>query len=343
MSVKSYIESNKERFLEELFSLIRIPSISAKQEHKPDMQACAQRWTELLLSSGADKAVVIPTEGNPVVYGEKMISPDARTVLVYAHYDVMPAEPLNLWKSQPFEPEIRDGRIWARGADDDKGQSMMQVKGFETALKLDLLKCNVKFIFEGEEEIGSPSLETFCREHKDLLKADVILVSDTSMVNAETPSLTTGLRGLAYWEIEVTGPNRDLHSGHFGGAVANPINVLCKLMADIIDADGRITIPGFYDDVEEVSPAEREMIAQIPFDEAKYKAAIGVDALSGEKGYSTLERNSCRPSFDICGIWAVIRKRAVKQCFRPKPMQKYLAAWFRIRSIPKYQKCLKIT
>ena len=303
MSVKSYIESNKERFLEELFSLIRIPSISAKQEHKPDMQACAQRWTELLLSSGADKAVVMPTEGNPVVYGEKMISPDARTVLVYAHYDVMPAEPLNLWKSQPFEPEIRDGRIWARGADDDKGQSMMQVKGFETALKLDLLKCNVKFIFEGEEEIGSPSLETFCREHKDLLKADVILVSDTSMVNAETPSLTTGLRGLAYWEIEVTGPNRDLHSGHFGGAVANPINVLCKLMADIIDADGRITIPGFYDDVEEVSPAEREMIAQIPFDEAKYKAAIGVDALSGEKGYSTLERNSCRPSFDICGIW----------------------------------------
>ena len=302
MSVKSYIESNKERFLEELFSLIRIPSISAKQEHKPDMQACAQRWTELLLSSGADKAVVIPTEGNPVVYGEKMISPDARTVLVYAHYDVMPAEPLNLWKSQPFEPEIRDGRIWARGADDDKGQSMMQVKGFETALKLDLLKCNVKFIFEGEEEIGSPSLETFCREHKDLLKADVILVSDTSMVNAETPSLTTGLRGLAYWEIEVTGPNRDLHSGHFGGAVANPINVLCKLMADIIDADGRITIPGFYDDVEEVSPAEREMIAQIPFDEAKYKAAIGVDALSGEKGYSTLERNSCSPSFYICGI-----------------------------------------
>ena len=303
MSVKSYIESNKERFLEELFSLIRISSISAKQEHKPDMQACAQRWTELLLSSGADKAVVIPTEGNPVVYGEKMISPDARTVLVYAHYDVMSAEPLNLWKSQPFEPEIRDGRIWARGADDDKGQSMMQVKGFETALKLDLLKCNVKFIFEGEEEIGSPSLETFCREHKDLLKADVILVSDTCMVNAETPSLTTGLRGLAYWEFEVTGPNRDLHSGHFGGAVANPINVLCKLMADIIDADGRITIPGFYDDVEEVSPAEREMIAQIPFDEAKYKAAIGVDALSGEKGYSTLERNSCRPSFDICGIW----------------------------------------
>lgn len=303
MSVKSYIDTNKDRFLEELFSLIRIPSISAKQENKPDMEACACRWTEILLSSGADKAVVMPTQGNPVVYAEKIISPEAPTVLVYAHYDVMPAEPLELWKSQPFEPEIRDGRIWARGADDDKGQGMIQVKGFETALEEGLLRCNVKFIFEGEEEIGSPSLEAFCRQHKELLKADVILVSDTSMVSAETPSLTTGLRGLAYWEIEVTGPNRDLHSGHFGGAVANPINVLCRLMADLTDADGRITIPGFYADVEEVSPAEREMIAQIPFDEEKYKQAIGVDALFGEKGYSTLERNSCRPSFDICGIW----------------------------------------
>ena len=303
MEIKQYIKENEARFMEELFSLIRIPSISALPEHKDDMLACALRWKELLLEAGADEAMIMPSQGNPLVFAQKHISDEAPTILIYAHYDVMPAEPLELWKSQPFEPEIRDGRIWARGADDDKGQSMMQVKGFETALKLDLLKCNVKFIFEGEEEIGSPSLETFCCEHKDLLKADVILVSDTSMVNAETPSLTTGLRGLAYWEIEVTGPNRDLHSGHFGGAVANPINVLCKLMADIIDADGRITIPGFYDDVEEVSPAEREMIAQIPFDEAKYKAAIGVDALSGEKGYSTLERNSCRPSFDICGIW----------------------------------------
>lgn len=303
MSVKSYIEANKDRFLEELFTLIRIPSISAKMENKPDMERCAQRWVEILLSSGADKAVVMPTKGNPVVYAEKMVSPDAPTVLVYSHYDVMPVEPLELWKSNPFEPEIRDGRIWARGADDDKGQGMIQVKGFEIALKEGLLQCNVKFIFEGEEEIGSPSLDAFCHEHKELLKADVILVSDTSMVSAETPSLTTGLRGLAYWEVEVTGPNRDLHSGHFGGAVANPINVLCKLMADIVDADGRITIPGFYDDVEEVSAAEREMIAQIPFDDAKYRQAIDVDALFGEKGYSTLERNSCRPSFDICGIW----------------------------------------
>ena len=303
ISIKAYIESNKDRFLEELFSLIRIPSISAKQEHKSDMVACAERWKELLLAAGADKAEVMPTTGNPVVYGERFYSVEAPTILVYSHYDVMPAEPLNLWKSDPFEPEIRDGRIWARGADDDKGQAMMQVKGFETALKMDLVKCNVKFIFEGEEEIGSPSLETFCKENQELLKADVILVSDTSMVSAETPSLTTGLRGLAYWEVEVTGPNRDLHSGHFGGAVANPINVLCKMMADITDADGRITIPGFYDDVEEVPQAERDMISQIPFDEAKYKAAIGVDEVFGEKGYSTLERNSCRPSFDICGIW----------------------------------------
>ncbi|WP_251966407.1 dipeptidase [Parabacteroides sp. AD58] len=303
MSVQSYIENNKDRFLDELFSLIRIPSISVKQEHKADMEACARRWTEVLLSSGADKAVVMPTTGNPIVYAEKMVSPAAPTVLVYAHYDVMPAEPLDLWKSNPFEPEIHDGRIWARGADDDKGQSMMQVKGFETALQEGLLNCNVKFIFEGEEEIGSPSLEAFCQEHKELLKSDIILVSDTSMVSAEVPSLTTGLRGLAYWELEVTGPNRDLHSGHFGGAVANPINVLCKMIADITGADGRITIPGFYDDVEELSQKERDMIAQVPFDKTKYKQAIGVNALFGEKGYSTLERNSCRPSFDVCGIW----------------------------------------
>ena len=301
--ISSYIQSNQERFLDELFSLIRIPSISAKQEHKPDMERCAQRWAELLVASGVDRAEVMSTDGNPVVYAEKHVSDAAQTVLVYGHYDVMPAEPLELWNSAPFEPEIRDGRIWARGADDDKGQSMMQVKGFETALRLELLRCNVKFIFEGEEEIGSPSLEAFCRTHRDLLKADVILVSDTSMVSADVPSLTTGLRGLAYWEIEVTGPNRDLHSGHFGGAVANPVNVLCRLLADVIDADGRITIPGFYDAVEDVSAEERAMIAQIPFDEAKYKEAIGVNALAGEKGYSTLERNSCRPSFDICGIW----------------------------------------
>jgi len=213
------------------------------------------------------------------------------------------AEPLELWKSNPFEPEVRDGRIYARGADDDKGQAFIQVKAFEYLVKHNLLTHNVKFIFEGEEEIGSPSLEGFCQANKELLKADVILVSDTSMLGADLPSLTTGLRGLAYWEIEVTGPNRDLHSGHFGGAVANPINVLCQMLSQVVDANGRISVPGFYDDVEEVSQAEREMIASIPFDEAKYKQAIGVNALFGEKGYSTLERNSCRPSFDVCGIW----------------------------------------
>ena len=303
MEIKQYIQENEERFLNELFSLIRIPSISALPSHKDDMLACAERWRQLLLEAGADEAMVMPSEGHPLVYAEKCVSPDAPTVLVYAHYDVMPAEPLELWKSQPFEPEVRDGRIWARGADDDKGQSMIQVKAFEYLVREGLLRHNVKFIFEGEEEIGSPSLNAFLKAHKELLKADVILVSDTSMLGADLPSLTTGLRGLAYWEIEVTGPNRDLHSGHFGGAVANPINVLCDLLSKVIDADGRITVPHFYDDVEEVPAAEREMIAQIPFDEKKYMEAIGVKALKGEKGYSTLERNSCRPSFDVCGIW----------------------------------------
>ena len=301
--IKEYIAENEGKMMEDLFSLIRIPSISALPEHHDDMLACAQRWAQLLLEAGADEAIVMPSQGNPIVFGQKTVDPKAKTVLVYAHYDVMPAEPLELWKSQPFEPEIRDRHIWARGADDDKGQSFIQVKAFEYLVKNGLLKNNVKFIFEGEEELGSPSLEAFCKEHKELLKADVILVSDTSMLGAELPSLTTGLRGLAYWEIEVTGPNRDLHSGHFGGAVANPINTLCGMISRVIDADGRITVPGFYDDVEEVSPTERDMIAHIPFDEEKYKAAIGVKELSGEKGYSTLERNSCRPSFDVCGIW----------------------------------------
>lgn len=303
MEIKQYIQENEERFLNELFSLIRIPSISALPAHKDDMLACAERWRQLLLEAGADEAMVMPSEGHPLVYAEKRVSPDAPTVLVYAHYDVMPAEPLELWKSQPFEPEVRDGHIWARGADDDKGQSMIQVKAFEYLVREGLLRHNVKFIFEGEEEIGSPSLNAFLKAHKELLKADVILVSDTSMLGADLPSLTTGLRGLAYWEIEVTGPNRDLHSGHFGGAVANPINVLCDLLSKVIDTDGRITIPHFYDDVEEVPVAEREMIAQISFNEKKYMEAIGVKALKGEKGYSTLERNSCRPSFDVCGIW----------------------------------------
>jgi len=301
--IKTYISENEPRLLDELFSLIRIPSISAQPEHHDDMLACAERWRQLLLEAGADEAMVMPSQGNPMVFAQKTVNPKAKTVLIYAHYDVMPAEPLKLWKSAPFEPEVRDGHIWARGADDDKGQSFIQVKAFEYLVKNGLLTHNVKFIFEGEEEIGSPSLEAFCQDHREMLKADIILVSDTSMLGADLPSLTTGLRGLAYWEIEVTGPNRDLHSGHFGGAVANPINVLCQMLARVVDVDGRITVPGFYDDVEEVPQAERDMIAHIPFDEEKYKAAIGVKELFGEKGYSTLERNSCRPSFDVCGIW----------------------------------------
>ena len=303
MNVKEYIEKNRGRFQEELFSLIRIPSISSDPSHKNDMQECALRWKNLLLETGVDMAEVMPTSANPVVFASKVIDPSAPTVLVYGHYDVMPVEPLELWNTDPFEPVIQDGCLWARGADDDKGQSFLQVKAFEIALREKLLKCNVKFLFEGGEEIGSPGLEDFCFAHKDLLKSDIILVSDTSMVGADVPSITTGLRGLAYWEIEVTGPNRDLHSGIFGGAVANPINVLCKMIAGITDNDGHITIPGFYDDVEEVSAREREMLAAVPYSEDKYRESLDVKALFGEKGYSTLERTAIRPTFDVCGIW----------------------------------------
>lgn len=303
MEIRKYIQEEMPRIREEWASLIRIPSISCKEEHKADMLRCAERWRELLLAAGAQHAEVMPSEGNPMVYGEYHVADDAPTVLVYGHYDVMPAEPLELWKSNPFEPDVRDGRLYARGADDDKGQSLIQVKAFEYLVKEGRMKANVKFIFEGEEEIGSPSLEPFMIAYRDLLQCDIILVSDTSMIGKDTPSITTGLRGLAYWQMKVTGPNRDLHSGHFGGAVANPINVLCGMLDKVIDADGRITIPGFYDKVLPIPEAEREMIREIPFDEQKYMQAIGVDALQGEAGYNTLERNSCRPSFDICGIW----------------------------------------
>ena len=302
-TIKDYIATHEERFLNEWFRLVRIPSISAEPAHKADMIACAERWKELLLEAGVDEARIMPSAGNPLVYAEKIVSPEAPTILIYGHYDVMPVAPLDLWKSEPFTPEVREGRVYARGADDDKGQSMIQLKAFEYMVREDKLRHNVKFILEGEEEIGSPSLNAFLQENKELLACDVILVSDTSMLAPELPSLTTGLRGLAYWEIEVTGPNRDLHSGHFGGAVANPINVLCDLISKLTDADGRITIPSFYDDVEELSKEERQMLASIPFDEERYKAAIDVKALKGEKGYSTIERNSCRPSFDVCGIW----------------------------------------
>lgn len=303
MEIREYIAREENRFFDELFSLIRIPSISAKSEHKADMVRCAERWKELLEAAGVDTCQIMQTEGHPIVYAEKKVEGASRTVLVYGHYDVMPAEPLELWVSDPFEPEIRNGKIYARGADDDKGQSFMQVKAFEYLLKMNELKTNVKFILEGEEEIGSPSLDKFLRDNKEMLKADVILVSDTSMIGKETPSLTTGLRGLSYWQIKVIGPNRDLHSGHFGGAVANPINELCSIISKIVDEDGRITIPHFYDDVVDMTPEERENYALIPFSDEAYMKSLDVDALKGEKGYSTLERNSCRPSFDVNGIW----------------------------------------
>lgn len=303
MSPESFIQDNMSRFIDEWTSLIRIPSISCESAHHDDMLRCAQQWQHLLLAAGAQRAEIMPSQGNPFVYAEYLV-PDARqTVLVYGHYDVMPVEPLSEWHSDPFEPQIRDNRLYARGADDDKGQTLIQVKAFEYLVSYGLMHHNVKFILEGEEEIGSPSLEAFITEHRDLLACDIILVSDTSMIGKDTPSITTGLRGLAYWQIEVTGPNRDLHSGHFGGAVANPINVLCQMLAQVVDANGRITIPHFYDRVLPIPEAERQMIAQIPFSLDAYKSAINVREVAGEEGYSTLERNSCRPSFDICGIW----------------------------------------
>ena len=301
--VKGYIEANKDRFLNELFELIRIPSISAESEHKPDMVRCAEKWKAFLLEAGCDKAEVMPSAGNPVVYGEKTIDSAKPTVLVYGHYDVMPVAPLELWKTKPFEPVVKDGKIWARGADDDKGQSFMQAKAFEFMVKTNQLPCNVKFMLEGEEEIGSPSLYGFCEEHKELLKADVILVCDTSMIAPDVPSITSGLRGLCYWEVEVTGANHDLHSGIYGGAVANPINILCKMIAGLHDENNHITIPGFYDDVLVISDEERALMAQAPFNEEDYKRDLGIKAVHGEKGYSTKERTGIRPCLDICGIW----------------------------------------
>jgi len=302
-AINKYIEENKERFLEELFELIRIPSISSIEANKPDMYRAAECWKKFLLEAGADKAEVFETEGNPVTYGEKIIDASLPTVLVYGHMDVMPVDPIDLWNTDPFEPVIKDGKIWARGADDDKGQAFMHAKAFEYMVKTNILPCNVKFMIEGEEEVGSPSLPKWCADNKEMLKADVILVSDTGMIAPDVPSITTGLRGLAYWEVEVTGPNRDLHSGLFGGGVANPINVLCDMISQMTDKDGKITIPGFYDDVIDCSAKEREKMAEAPFCLDEYKKAIDVKETFGEKGYSTNERTGIRPSFDICGMW----------------------------------------
>ncbi len=302
--VKNYIEANKERFLEELFELIRIPSVSSIKEHKDDMYKAANYWKEAMIKAGVDKAEVMETKGNPVTYGEKIIDPTLPTVLVYGHMDVMPVDPIELWNSKPFEPVVKDGKIYARGADDDKGQAFMHAKAFETMIQTENLNCNVKFMIEGEEEIGSPSLAAFCKEHKEMLQADVILVSDTGMIARDIPSITIGLRGLSFMEIELTGPNKDLHSGIFGGAVANPANVLTKIIASLTDDEGKITIPGFYDEVIEVSSEERKEMAKAPFDLNKYKKNLDIEEVDGEKGFSTNERTGIRPSLDVNGIWS---------------------------------------
>ena len=303
MDMKQYIEKNRERFYEELFSLLRIPSVSSLPEHKDDMRRCASRLTELLMAAGADRADVYPTAGHPVVFGEKIVAPSAKTVLVYGHYDVQPVDPIELWNSDPFEPVIKDGAIYARGANDDKGQTFMHIKAFEYLVSSGQLNHNVKFILEGEEEIGSPSLAAWAEAHKDMLKADIIIVSDTTMISEKVPSINCGMRGLAYLEMEVTGPDKDLHSGHYGGAVYNPINALCDIISTLIDKDGHITVKGFYDDVVELSAEDRAQLSRAPFDEKEYREFLKIDAVKGEKGYTTLERTGIRPSLDVNGIW----------------------------------------
>src|SRR6056297_1394220 len=268
------------------------------------MMKAAENLKQKLLDAGAEKADIMSTDGNPVVYAEKIIDKSKPTVLVYGHYDVMPVDPIEKWESQPFEPEIRDGKIYARGADDDKGQSFMHIKAFEYLTKSGKLGCNVKFMLEGEEEIGSPSLSKFCEQHKDMLQADTILVSDTSMLGEDLPSITTGLRGLAYMEVEVTGPNKDLHSGIFGGAVANPANVLAEMIAKLKDENNKVTISGFYDDVLEASDEERKEMAKAPFNLEEYKKALDIEEVDGEKGYTTMERTGIRPSCDVNGMWS---------------------------------------
>lgn len=301
--VKSYIESNKDRFLEELFDLLRIPSVSADSAYDGDTARAAEVVKEHLLKAGADKATVYPTDGHPVVYGEKLVDSSLPTVLVYGHYDVQPADPVELWTSPPFEPVVKNGKIYARGACDDKGQMFMHVKAFEAMVSNDTLACNVKFMIEGEEEVGSSNLGPFCKQYKDMLDCDVILISDTSIIANDVPSVTTGLRGLSYVQVEVTGPNRDLHSGTYGGAVGNPINVLCEMIAQMKDEDNHITIPGFYDKVEVISTDERAAMNQAPFSLEDYQTDLNVDDVHGEKGYTTLERTSIRPTLDVNGIW----------------------------------------
>ncbi len=319
---KDYQAQNKDRFLNELLDLLRIPSVSAKSEHKPDMQKCAEAVKARLLEAGADKVEIYPTDGHPLVYGEKMIDPSKPTVLVYGHYDVQPADPLELWNSGPFDPLIKDGKIYARGSCDDKGQFYMHVKALETMVKTNSLTTNIKFCIEGEEEVGSPNLGKFVSSHKELLKADCVLISDSAMISLDTPSIDIGVRGLSYIEVEVTGPNRDLHSGVYGGAVANPITILAKMIASCHDENNHITIPGFYDDVVKATDEERKLMALAPYDEQEYKDDLGVKELWGEKGYSTNERTGIRPTLELNGIWGGYQGEGAKTVLPSKATAK---------------------
>jgi acetylornithine deacetylase/succinyl-diaminopimelate desuccinylase-like protein len=301
--IKEYISTNKDRFLGELFDWLRIPSVSADSRHKADVRKAAEFLKEKLAAAGVDSVSISETKGHPIVYAEKIINPALPTILVYGHYDVQPADPIDLWDSPPFEPVVKNGKIYARGSCDDKGQVYMHVKAFETMMKLNLLPCNVKFMVEGEEEVGSDNLGTFVKENKAKLKADIILISDTALISLEHPSITTGLRGLSYMEVEVTGPNRDLHSGVYGGAVANPINILCSMIDSLHDENGKVAIPGFYDKVAELTASERLALNKAPFDLDEYKKELGIDEIKGEKGYTTLERTGVRPTLDVNGIW----------------------------------------
>jgi acetylornithine deacetylase/succinyl-diaminopimelate desuccinylase-like protein len=301
--IKEYVASNKDRFLSELFDWLRIPSVSADSRHKDDVRKAAEFLQEKLTAAGVDKVEICETKGHPIVYAEKIVNASLPTVLVYGHYDVQPADPINLWTSGPFEPVLKDGKIYARGACDDKGQVYMHVKAFEAMMKLNLLPCNIKFMIEGEEEVGSDNLGIFVKENKAKLKADIILISDTALISLQHPSITTGLRGLSYMEVEVTGPNRDLHSGVYGGAVANPINTLCQMIASLHDADGKVAIPGFYDKVAELTAKERQALNEAPFDLNDYKKDLDIEDIKGEKGYTTLERTGVRPTLDVNGIW----------------------------------------
>lgn len=301
--IKKYVEENKQRFLDELFELLRFPSISADPKYKADILKTADFVAEKLKASGVENVEVCATAGNPIVYGEKIVDPAKPTVLVYGHYDVQPADPLELWVTSPFEPTLREGKIYARGACDDKGQFYMHVKAFELMHETGTLACNVKFMIEGEEEVGSSNLGTFVKANREKLAADVVLISDTSMISLENPSLETGLRGLSYVEVEVTGPNRDLHSGVYGGAVANPATILCRLIASLHDENNHIAIPGFYDDVQSLSEKDRAMLNQAPFSELEFKEDLGIKEVWGEQGYTSIERTGIRPTLEVNGIW----------------------------------------